>query len=234
MIDDNPTFRFKQFALSDRRCGMKIGTDGVLLGAWAQMPHGGRTVADIGAGSGLIALMMAQRYPQANVEAVEIDNGAAADAADNVAASPFAGRVTVSNRSFDHFTGPVDLIVSNPPFFVTGERAPRSARAAARHVGTLSPASLVERGPGLLNPGGSLAMITPADDADSLIFTAAMSHMYPRRMCTVVTRAGKAPCRILWQFSADDGPCLRETLTIRRPDNSYTDDFVNLTKDFYL
>lgn len=234
MIDDKPTFRFKQFALSDRRCGMKIGTDGVLLGAWATLPVGKTHIADIGAGSGLIALMMAQRYPSARITAVEIDAGAAADAADNAASSPFAAQIDVVCRPFEDFNAETDMIVSNPPFFATGERAPAQARAMARHTGSLSPEILVDRAASLLCPGGTLAMITPADNAGDLIFRATMARLYPRRICNVISREGKDPSRILWQFSTDDGPCRQEVLTIRRADNSYTDDYIALTKDFYL
>ncbi|MDO4319677.1 MAG: methyltransferase [Bacteroidales bacterium] len=234
MIDDSPTFRFKRFALSDRRCGMKIGTDGVMLGAWAVLPDGKTDIADIGTGSGLIAMMMAQRYAGAHITAVEIDADAAADAADNIAASPFDNRIDVVNMPFDAFYSKVDLIVSNPPFFATGERAPAQSRAIARHIGSLSPEALVDRAPALLNRGGSLAMITPADNADDLIFRATVAKLYPRRICSVTSRKGKQPYRILWQFSTDDGPCIQDELTIRHADNSYTDNYINLTKDFYL
>lgn len=234
MLNHKPTFRFKQFGLSDRRCGMKIGTDGVLLGAWARLAVPSGRVADIGAGSGLIALMMAQRYPQADITAVEIDCDACADAADNFAASPFAERILLRNESFAAHSGRYDLVVSNPPFFTTGELSPERARAAARHGGELSPSGLIERAHDMLAPGGRLAMITPADMADDIIYRAALVRIYPRRICAVTTRAGKDAVRILWEMGAEDGPCEQTSLTLRDADNHPTPEYELLTGDFYL
>lgn len=229
-----PTFSFKQFELSDARCGMKIGTDGVLLGAWARLAPGARRVADIGAGCGLIALMMAQRYADVTVDAVEIDPGAAADAADNIAASPWPDRIRTVNASFDTLTGPYDAIVSNPPFFRTGEQAPSEQRARARHSATLAPVSLVRWAANALAPQGTLSVITTAENPDDFEFEAMLVRMYVRRKCMVHTRADRPAMRIMWEFGRTQGPVETSELYIRDSANHYTPEYIELTKDFYL
>ena len=142
------SFRFRQFELRQDRCAMKVGTDGTLLGAWALMPgEASGRVLDIGTGTGLIALMMAQRYPEAEVTAIDIDAGAVSQARENVAASPFARRVTVMEMALQQMgeTSPVadqpssryDAIVCNPPFFVNSLVCPDARRTAARHASSL-------------------------------------------------------------------------------------------------
>ena len=136
----NDYFRFKHFTVWQQHCAMKVGTDGVLLGAWAD---GGQRILDIGTGTGLIALMMAQRFPAAEVTAVEIDEQAAMQACENVAASPFADRVNVIHDDILRYAdacaeGCFDAIVCNPPFFVNSLKNPDSKRALARHNDNLS------------------------------------------------------------------------------------------------
>lgn len=214
---------------------MKIGTDGVLLGAWASVPYPEATAAmDAGAGCGLIALMLAQRFPLLRIDAVEIDPEAALDAAGNIAASPWGARIRPICASFAVMEGPYDLVVSNPPFFTSGEQAPLAARAAARHAGSLSPVTLVETVRGFLNPVGTLAMITPPEQEAELIYRAALARMYPRRICAVSPRPDKGPVRLLWEFSPTDGPLIRSTMVLRRADGSLSDEFASLTRDFYL
>ena len=235
-------FQFKQFTLRDGRCAMKIGTDGVLLGAWAspvRPADGPLRILDVGAGSALVGLMMLQRFQTATVQAVEIDPEACKDASENAQASPFADRITIVNDDFSHFAlqpqdGSFDMIVSNPPFFSTGLRAPHGSRATARHQGALNYESLIRHASRALTKSGVLAMVTPADAENSLTETAEFAGMKVRRLCRVSTRAGRGPNRLLWALSPTDGPCATTQLTIRDNDNNYTDEYRQLTKDFYL
>ena len=127
-------FQFRQFFVGQQHCAMKVGTDGVLLGAWAT---GGHHILDIGTGTGVVALMMAQRFPSADIDAIEVDHDAAEQATDNVRQSPFASRVTVTHTALQNFhpSAPYDSIVCNPPYFLNSLKAPEASRSLARHAG---------------------------------------------------------------------------------------------------
>jgi tRNA1Val (adenine37-N6)-methyltransferase len=129
-------FKFKQFEIHQDRCAMKVGTDGVLLGAWAP---GGKRILDVGSGTGLISLMMAQRFPEAQVRGIDMDGEACEEAAENVAASPFADRVEIECCRLQdyHSEESFDAIVSNPPFFLNSLKNPDSKRTMARHTDSL-------------------------------------------------------------------------------------------------
>lgn len=228
------TFHFKQFDIDDHGCGMKVGTDGTLLGAWADCA-GARCIVDLGAGSGLLALMLAQRCPDARVEAVEIDPDAAAAAASNFAASPWASRlnVTCADASALQASG-VDLIVCNPPYFTSTLQSPDAKRAQARHAAALSPVSALDIAARWLAPGGSIAMVTPADIEDELTFRAALLRLSPRRICRVSTVVSKQPSRLLSQWRMADCPVETSRLDIHTPDNDFTAAYRTLTRDFYL
>lgn len=236
------TFRFKRFSLSNHCSAMKVGTDGVLLGAWAPVGDGSGplTVVDAGAGTGLISLMIAQRAAGAKITAVEIDPEAAAEAAVNVAASPWAERVKVVCADIaavaSRFAG-VDLIVSNPPFFNTATVSPRVARAAARHEGSLGISFLMEFAASALSPSGRLAIVAPADRTPDVELQAALRRLAPERVTDVVTVSGKTPKRRLWQFArsaAAASPTVSDTLVLKTPDGGLTDVYRSLTADFYL
>ena len=127
-------FQFQQFFVGQEHCAMKVGTDGVLLGAWAE---GGQQILDIGTGTGVVALMMAQRYVSAHIDAIEVDCDAAGQAADNVRLSPFASRISVTHTALQDFS-PIetyDSIVCNPPYFLNSLKAPEASRSMARHAG---------------------------------------------------------------------------------------------------
>lgn len=228
------TFELKRFALTDTRCGLKLGTDGMLLGAWTRLPAGTRRICDAGAGCGIIGLMLAQRYPSVEVDAVESQPGACADAALNFDRSPWASRLHVRCADVTALTGRYDALVSNPPYFTTGERAPEAARAAARHAGTLSPTWLVEHAHDLLVPGGSLSLIMPADREADIICRATFARMYPRRICRVHSRPGKGAVRVLLELRTDDGPIDTTSLMLREADGTPTADYIALFQDFYL
>lgn len=230
-------FRFKQFSVADDRSGMKVSTDGVLLGAWAPIPAGCRTVADIGAGSGLIALMLAQRLGgTAQIYAFELDGGAASDCRDNAARSPWAASVFTregdaavlcAGREFD-------LIASNPPYFATGERSAQAARASARHEASLSAAKVVEIASASLSAQGVAALIAPAEGEADLVFRAEMAGLKLRRLVRVSSRQGRPPMRCLYCFSRQDGPCGVSALAIRDASGTYSEEYVRLVAPFYL
>ncbi len=230
----DPTFRFKQFAVSDRRCGMKVGTDGVLLGAWAQAPvtTDKLKILDVGTGCGVIALMMAQRYADARITAVEVNHEAIADASDNIAASQWADRISIVDSDFRDIEGSFDLIVSNPPFFVNGESAPDSSRAMARHATGLSPLTLIQWGVEHLNENGKLALIAPVELSDDIAVQAVFSRMTIVRRVDVITSKRRGIARTLWEFSpAASGPTSaneKGLLEVNSPE------YIEITKDFYL
>ena len=234
-------FHFKQFSISDARTAMKVGTDGVLLGAWAD-PSGMSRIVDAGAGSGLIALMMAQRTagvtPPVSVTAVELSAGAAADARDNVAASPWEARVKVVEGDCLTFTpqdagaeGPL-MVVSNPPFFAEALRSPDAARALARHGDEFDVVSLIDMAARL--GASQLAFIAPTNRDGDVEFRLALRRFSPRRICRVATRAGRPPQRTLWQASVKSGPAVVTDLAIRDTSGALTPEYVALTSAFYL
>ena len=157
-------FDFQQFSIRQDRCAMKVGTDGVLLGAWVPV-EGAKSMLDIGAGTGLISLMLAQRSQEAKVTAVEVDEHAARQAIENAAASPFASQIVVEQQSIQDFSrqqvGPFDLIVSNPPFFSGGVISEQEGRASVRHTVKLSHQDLLRSVQKLLTEEGSFCLILP-------------------------------------------------------------------------
>ncbi len=230
------SFTFKQFHIDDAHCAMKISTDGVLLGAWIDVDDV-RRVLDVGTGSGLIALMMAQRFENATIAAVEIMEDAVSDAYENVANSPWSNRINIHCCDFMdyHDDKPYDLIVSNPPFFDTAVKSLDMARASARHANkSLSYCSLIERATAMLAPRGSLAMVLPAEYEDDMIFRAELAKLYIRRICRVVSVTGKKPLRLLCQLSPTPGNSESSTLIIRDTLGNFTEDYRRLTQSFYL
>lgn len=228
-------FRFKQFAVLNDRTAMKVGTDGVLLGAWCPVT-GMRRVLDVGTGCGVIALMVAQRNPDAVIEGIDIDQAAIEEASINFERSPWSGRLTASVQDFNDIAreASYDLVVSNPPYFTHGVLPTGSARTAARHTGTLTYAQLIDGAARRLTPNGTLAMITPTDVEGAIIEAAAFASLPVRRLARVVPVEGAVPKRTLWQLSRHDQPYHEDTLTIAHSDGTFTPEYIALTRDFYL
>lgn len=223
-------FRFKRFSVVNRLAAMKVGTDGVLLGAWTDITGAG-LILDAGTGSGLIALMLAQRAPHALIDAIDIVDDAVAEAAANIAASPWADRITACRADLLAYRPETryDLIVSNPPFFNTTLRSPDDARALARHGDGLSFESLIAAAPPLLAADGRLAFISPADREDDIVCAAAMARMHVTRLTRVYTRLrAPSPTRLLWQLDMRPAPLV--TASLRVGDSCYQ----ALTGPFYL
>lgn len=218
-------FRFKHFAVGQDLCAMKVGTDGVLLGAWAR---GGEQVLDVGTGTGLIALMMVQRYPEARVTALDIDEGAVRQATINVEQAKVKDRIRVVQQRVQEHKGQYDAVVSNPPFFIDSLNAPDVRRNIARHADTLTYAELMEAAWRLLKDDGELSVVVPFDYRQRMEDEATFRGFFPSRACAVKTVERKPAKRYLLAFRKHPCQCERETMTIG--DEQYR----QLTGDFYL
>ena len=218
-------FQFKQFTIEQELCAMKVGTDGVLLGAWAK---GGPRILDIGTGTGIIALMMAQRYPEAQVTAIDIDEGAVRQAEQNVSQSPFLGRISVLQQAVQEHLGEYESIVSNPPFFIDSLQAPDEQRNMARHTATLSYAELMKAAYRLLADNGEFSVVIPFDYRRRMEDEAVFVGFFPSRVCGVKTTERKPAKRYLLAFRKH--PCLCEKTEMTIGDEAYN----RLTEAFYL
>lgn len=208
---------------------MKVGTDGVLLGAWASCGDVNRPrILDVGAGCGVISLQMCQRFEEARVAAVEIDPNAAEDLRENVVQSPWSGRVEVVEGDFREVAGEFDLIVSNPPFFVNGDIAPDASRARARHASELSPLSLIEFAASRLAPAGRLALIAPVEQSADIEACAAFNRLNVAKRVEVATSRRRGVTRVLWELSAEPSALQKGLITVG------DENYVELTKVFYL
>lgn len=231
----NPFFTFKQFTVYHDRCAMKVGTDGVLLGAWSDLSRT-RHLLDIGTGTGLIALMAAQRCPQARITAVDIDPEAVNQARENVIASPWSHRVGVLLQDVCTYMPDrlFDTIVSNPPFFVDSLKCPDNQRTTARHTDTLDAGRLLEKVAELLTPEGRFSIILPSGQTEGLLRTAASQGLFPSRLTSVITRPGLPPKRSLVEFQKTVQDCQTDELVIELERHVYSEDYIALTKEFYL
>lgn len=222
-------FQFKRFKIEQALCGMKVGTDGVLLGAWAR---GGSRVLDVGTGTGIIALMMAQRYPEAQVLGIDIDEGAVRQATQNVGASPFARQISIAQTRVQDLdeaqAGRYDAVVSNPPFFIDALQAPDRQRNMARHAATMTYADLMTAANKLLNDEGELSVIVPFDYRRRMDDEAVFQGFFPSRVCAVKTTAKKPVRRYLLAYRKQ--PCRCEQTELVIGDEQYQ----SLTRDFYL
>lgn len=244
------SFTFKQFEVRQERCAMKVGTDGVLLGAWARVEHCHR-ILDMGTGTGLVALMAAQRS-HADIVAIDLDAEAVAQAAENVAASPWAGRIQVleadareiSNSQSTHpeancllpnmNSSLFDAILCNPPFFENSLKCPDSARTMARHTDTLTFDELARSASCLLSSEGELSVIIPYDRSQDMTISAACNGLFATRQTVIVPVEGGKPKRILMAFTREGAPHSIETLCIQDAERQYTPEYVSLVGDFYL
>ena len=228
-------FRFKQFTIKQERCAMKVGTDGCLLGAWADISDCNR-ILDIGCGSGLITIMSAQRSA-ANIIGVEIDSDAAAQARENADASPWGERIDIINTDILEYknTQPFDAIVSNPPFFVNSLKCPDSARSTARHDSSLPCSALMQCARELLCDGGTLSVVIPADICGLWCTEALFKGLSARRMTYVRTLPHKQPKRVLIEFTKGVHTQPETTdLILENTPGEYSSEAKELLRDFYL
>lgn len=214
---------------------MKVGTDGILLGAWAPLA-GARRVLDIGSGSGLIALMLAQRSTDdCRIDGVELELDAATQARENVAASPWHNRITIIESAIqDYRAAPYDLIVSNPPYFVAGQSFSDPARALARHTGALDPQGLLASCHRLLADDGRVALVLPTAMADDILSISADYDLYAHCYTAVITREKKEANRVLLLLGRELNRCDSNEILIHSADGAYSDRYIQLTSPFYL
>ncbi len=228
-------FHYKQFDIRQDNAAMKIGTDGTLLGAWTNASDA-KHILDIGTGTGVIALMLAQRNPTAHITGIEICEHAIIDAEFNVNASPWSERVTIVNKSLQSFTPSqkFDLIVSNPPFFENSLKSPSGKRSKARHTDSLSYLDIIQFVAQHLTEDGRLSMILPVENAQKCIEKAKELGLHLERECLVRPTPTKRPHRIVFELSKKALPPLKETLTIETGKrHDYSAEYIALTKEFY-
>lgn len=234
----NDYFKFKRFTVYQNKCAMKVGTDGTLLGAWAQAPSGTCSILDIGTGTGLIALMMAQRYPQASIDGVDIDHSAVIQAKDNVMASPFSDRISIYEADISHFnenSTTYDAIVCNPPFFTDDLVCPDNQRAIARHTVTLGYHDLINSVKRLLSENGFFSVIIPTNNRSLFESEALMEGLNISRICNVKTNLHKEPKRCLIEFTKITGiERIDSCETIESMPGIRSEWYQRLTQDFYI
>ncbi len=233
----NPYFSFKQFTVFHDKCAMKVGIDGVLLGAWTSVENA-NTILDIGTGSGLIALMLAQRSI-ALIDAIDIDTNAILQAKENCSNSPWANRIALHENSLQQFSETCatkyDLIVSNPPYFVNSLKAPEEARTTARHTDTLSHESLLTTAKQLLKETGRICLILPVNEGLQCVDFANNINLYCRKKVVVYPKPNANPKRLLLEFSLTPSSAIESKLTIESNErHHYSPEFTLLAKDYYL
>ncbi len=228
-------FQFRQFRVADDRCAMKVGTDGVLLGAWADAGNANR-ILDIGTGSGLIALMLAQRSETtATIDAVEIGAEDTQQAKENITNSPWSEKITVHHSSIQDFSSPLkyDLIVSNPPYFKNSLHSPSDKRTAARHTPTLSYEDLLTSATRLLAEQGKFAVVLPVKEGNAFITLAQFQGLYCSRQAAFFTKQDKPQERWLLEFVRQ--PAISKTEKITLFDGQgWSNEYKKLVLDFYL
>jgi len=228
-------FQFKHFAIKQNLCAMKVGTDGVLLGAWTKAPNG--NILDIGCGSGLISLMIAQRNPNTQIDAIDVDHNAFLQTTENIANSDWKENIKPHHTSLQNFNSPhkYQLIVSNPPFFVNATKSANSSKNTARHTDELSFNDLLHHVSKLLKKEGVFSVVLPITEEVELCKIASANELFLNRICYVKPNLDKEPKRILMEFSLTNTPVIMESLTIETEKrHHYTEEYRNLTQDFYL
>lgn len=233
----NPYFSFKQFTVYHDRCAMKVGIDGVLLGAWANIENSKR-ILDIGTGTGLISLMLAQRS-NALIDAIDIDSDAISQANENINKSPWSNRIQVYESSLQEFAKTCnphyDLIVSNPPYFINSTKTPTENRTLARHTDTLTHEELIENSRLLISPEGRICIILPVSEGLQCVEYAEKAGLYCHKLIWVYPKPNSNPKRLLLEFALKNGTKTVSDIEIETQNrHQYSVAFTQLAKDFYL
>lgn len=231
-------FQFKQFTIHQDQCAMKVGTDGVLLGAWTALNHSPNSILDIGAGTGLIALQLAQRSNAELIDAIELDDAAYEQCVANFEASPWGDRLFCYHAGFDEFVEEMDeqydLIVSNPPFYSEEVGSGDISRDKARQNNALPFDELLEGVSGLLHKNGIFSVIIPFKEELEFVKLADIYGLYPKRITRVKGNPTVDFKRSLMEFEFEKGDVLEEELTIETARHEYTEEYMELTRPFYL
>ena len=231
-------FKFKEFTIHQNQCAMKVGTDGVLLGAWASLDKQPESILDIGAGTGLIALQLAQRSSAETIDAIELDNDAYEQCVVNFEASPWGDRLFCYHAGFDEFVDEMDdsydLIVSNPPFYSEDVLSGDEARDKARQSSSLPFDELVQGVSRFLTEDGNFAAIIPFKEEATFIELAQKARLYPNRITRVKGNPDANFKRSLMEFSFHKNKTLVDSLVIEEGRHQYTEKYIKLTQAFYL
>ncbi|MCL9807599.1 methyltransferase [Flavobacterium amniphilum] len=231
-------FQFKQFKIEQDRCAMKVGTDGVLLGAWTPVINNPYNILDIGTGTGLIALMLAQRTHAEQIDAIEIDDDAYEQATDNFENSPWNDRLYCYHAGLDEFVEEVeeefDLIVSNPPFYTDEYKSGDEQRDNARFEDSLPFEELVEAADFFLSDNGIFSLIVPFKEEEKILKLTKARSLFPLKITRVKGTPTTEIKRSLMAFTRIEQPAVIDELVIEVGRHDYTPEYIALTKDFYL
>ena len=237
----NKPFQFKEFSIFQDKTAMKVGTDGVLLGAWCSVDNYPDSVLDIGSGTGVVSLMIAQRSDAMTIDAVEIEENAYEQTVENFEESDWSDRLYCYNATFQEFATEMadedetyNLIVSNPPFYNDDFKTEDEARNKARFTTSLSFEELIIGVSKLLSSEGSFETILPFKEEKNFIELARKYNLYLTKICRVKGNTTSDIKRSLMSFSFQETTIIEEELTIETSRHNYTEDYINLTKDFYL
>jgi tRNA1Val (adenine37-N6)-methyltransferase len=232
------TFNFKQFSINQDKCAMKVGTDGVLLGAWTPIPENCYSVLDIGTGTGLIALMLAQRTNAEQVDALEIDGDAYEQAVENFESSPWSDRLFCYHAGLDEFIEEpedvYDLIVSNPPFYTDDYTSDDEQRNQARFSYSMPFEQLIEAADLFLSDEGIFSVVIPFKEEEKFIGIAQQYELYPVKISHVRGTPITEVKRSLIAFKRETTDAEVDELVIETSRHEYTNEYIKLTKDFYL
>lgn len=231
-------FTFKQFHIDHSKCAMKVGTDGTLIGAWASIPCEQCTILDIGTGTGLIAIMAAQRAQQTQIIGIDIDSDCIEQARENVAVSPWSERINIIHCPLQEFTSSkgLDVIISNPPYFVDSLLSPDEKRTTARHTTTLSFNDLCDGVLRLLAPNGTFALILPPAEAERLL-SVVRGRLFLTRRCDVWSTPESGIKRVMMELQMQpptELPKIEKLIIEDSGPMGYSAEYRQLTRDFYL
>jgi len=238
IFDAMKPFKFKEFTIHQDQCAMKVGTDGVLLGAWASLHNVPESILDIGAGTGVIALQLAQRSIAETIDAIELDDDAYEQCVSNFEASPWGDRLFCYHAGFDEFVdemdGKYDLIVSNPPFYTEEVASGSQSRDSARQNSSLPFEELVQGVSRFLTENGIFSVIIPFKEEDSFIALANKVGLFPMRITRVKGNPDSDFKRSLMEFNFNKKEPVIDDLVIETARHQYTEEYIKLTQAFYL
>lgn len=231
-------FTFKQFHIDHSRCAMKVGTDGTLIGAWFSADCDNCRILDVGTGTGLIAIMAAQRFSGAQVVGIDIDSDCIEQAIENVTASPWCDRISIIHKPLQEFSSSkgLDVIISNPPYFVDSLTSPDEKRTTARHTTSLSFNDLCDGVMRLLAPNGTFALILPPTEAEKFL-SAARGRLFLTRRCDVWSTPESGIKRVMMELQMQPPAELPQIEKLIIEDSGpmrYSAEYRQLTRDFYL
>jgi tRNA1Val (adenine37-N6)-methyltransferase len=231
-------FQFKQFSVNQDRCAMKVGTDGVLLGSWTSINHNPQSVLDIGSGTGILSLMLAQRSDALTIEGIEIDDDAFEQCSENFENSPWADRLFCFHASLLEYVEAVndefDIIICNPPFYSEDYKTDNTARDLARFNDAMPFKHLIYAVANLLSETGLFSVVIPYKEEAKFIDLASVIGLFPNRILHVKGHPDSKIKRSLLEFSYVETEPETSELIIETARHQYTESYINLTKDFYM